>query len=242
MARRGSIVLAGLALSAVVALGALADEKPKAKVVEPFNGKDLKGWKLHGDEKRSKWVVGKASLDDKNPGKLKVAKLSEGEKTPELINAAGGVDIYTEKKFGDCTVEVEVMVPKGSNSGIYLLGCYEVQVFDSYGKKKVGPGDMGGIYNTAAPKVNAAKKPGEWQKFVIEFQAPRFKDKTRTAKAKFLKVTLNGKVIHENVEVKGPTGSGLGKEGATGPLLFQGDHGPVAFRNIKITPKATKVE
>jgi hypothetical protein len=83
-----------------------------------------------------------------------------------------------------------------------------------------------------------AKKPGEWQKFVIEWQAPKFKDGKKVANAKFVKVELNGTVIHENVEMKGPTPSGVtGKEAPTGPLMFQGDHGPVAFRNIKITSR-----
>jgi hypothetical protein len=130
------------------------------------------------------------------------------------------------------------MVPKGSNSGIYLMGSYEVQILDSYGVKKVGPGDLGGLYGAAAPRVNASKKPGEWQKFVIEFQAPRFEDGKKTANAKFVKVTLNEQVIHENVEMKGVTGGNItGKEVPAGPLMFQGDHGPVAFRNIRITPR-----
>jgi hypothetical protein len=118
------------------------------------------------------------------------------------------------------------------------MGEYEVQILDSYGKKKVGPGDLGGLYGAAAPRVNAAKKPGEWQKFVIDFQAPRFKDGKKVANAKFRKVTLNGEVIHENVEMKSQTPGGLtGKEVPAGPLLFQGDHGPVAFRTIKITQR-----
>ena len=72
------------------------------------------------------------------------------------------------------------MVPKGSNSGIYVMGEYEVQILDSYGKPadKLTQGDLGALYSAAAPKVNASKKPGEWQKFVIEFQAPKF-DGTR---------------------------------------------------------------
>src|SRR5262249_999003 len=100
-------------------------------------------------------------------------------------------------------------------------------------------GDLGGIYNNAAPKSNASKKPGEWQKFVIEFQAPGFEGEKKTVNAKFIKVTLNDQVIHENVEMtKGVTPGGLtGKEAATGPLMFQGDHGPVSFRNIKVIPQ-----
>ena len=72
----------------------------------------------------------------------------------------------------------------------------------------------------------------------IDFQAPRFEDGKKTANAKFVKVTLNDQVIHENVEMKGPTPSCLtGQEAPTGPIMFQGDHGPVTFRNIKVTPK-----
>lgn len=205
-----------------------------ADPISPFDGKSLSGWKVKGDEKKSKWKVGVASLDENASNKI-VLKDGSGE----LVNTeGGGVDIYTEAKFGDCIVEVEVMVPKGSNSGVYLMGEYEVQVFDSFGKVKLGQGDMGAIYSAAAPRVNASKKPGEWQKFVIDFQAPKFEGDKKVAKGKFIKVTLNDQVIHENVEVEKSTGGGLtGKESATGPLMFQGDHGPVAYRNIKIMPK-----
>ena len=218
--------------------GAVRLEAADPKPVEPFNGKNLTGWKLKGDEKKSNWLVGHAVINPDKPGELGY-KLRHGSEAPALVNLrGGGVDIYTEQKFGDCTIEVEFMVPKGSNSGAYVMGEYEVQVFDSFGKDKLGMGDLGALYSAAAPKVNAAKKPGEWQKFVIDFQAPQFEGDKKTANAKFLKVTLNDQVLHENVEMKGPTPGGLtGKEAPTGPLMFQGDHGPVAYRNIKITPK-----
>ena len=228
-----------LMLPAVAVTFALWSASPAAdpKPILPFNGKDLSGWKLK-DEKKSKWKVMQVVVNDKEPTVFsKPAVLSDQY---DLVNLEGGCDIYTEAKFGDCLVELEFMIPKGSNSGVYLMGEYEVQILDSFGKPndKLGPGDMGGIYNNAAPKVNACKKPGEWQKFVIDFQAPRFEGDKKTANAKFIKVTLNDQVIHENVEAKGSTGGGLtGKEAATGPLMFQGDHGPVAFRNIKITPR-----
>ena len=129
------------------------------------------------------------------------------------------------------------MVPKGSNSGIYVMGEYEIQVLDSYGKEKVGKGDMGGLYGISAPKVNASKPPGQWQKYLIEFRAPRFdKEGKKTANAKFIKIVLNGKTIHENVELPKVTNGGLtGKEAATGPIMFQGNHGQVAYRNLRIT-------
>jgi hypothetical protein len=206
-----------------------------AKSSGPFNGKDLTGWKLKGPEAKSKWVAGKCEMNPNDNGKLSVSRGAIGE----LINAAGGgVDIYTEEKYGDCVIELEFMVPKGSNSGIYVMGEYEIQIFDSYGKEKIGPGDVGAIYGASVARVNAAKKPGEWQKIVIDFQAPRFENGKKTSNAKFVKVTLNDQIIHENVEVKGPTPSCLtGKEAPTGPIMFQGDHGPVAYRNIRVTGK-----
>jgi hypothetical protein len=214
------------------------------KVVEPFNGKDLSGWKVHGKPAESKWQVGTAVMDESNPTRLKYMPLAPNVK-PELVNAIPvkehSLDFYSEQKFGDCRVEVEFLIPKGSNSGVYLMGEYEVQILDTYGKTgKLGPGDMGGIYQNAAPRVNACKKPGEWQKYVIDFQAPRFDAAgKKTANARFLKVVLNDQVIHEDIEMtKGVTPGGItGREAATGPLMFQGNHGPVTFRNIRITLK-----
>jgi hypothetical protein len=147
-------------------------------------------------------------------------------------------DIYSKQRFGSCHLELDVMVPKGSNSGIYLMGEYEVQIFDSFGKAALGTGDMGAIYGASPPPVNASKKPGEWQHVVIDWQAPSFDASgTKTANAKFLKVEFNGIVLHHNLEMKGPTPGGLcGKEAAEGPLMFQGNHGAVAYRNIQVTP------
>jgi hypothetical protein len=210
----------------------LAHTGERTGAVKPFNGKDLTGWKLRGDAKKNKWQVGTAAVDDKG-------KLVFKEGGHEMVNTSGGgIDIYTEQSFGDCRIECEVMVPKGSNSGIYLMGRYEIQVLDSFGVKKPGMGDMGAIYSVAVPMLNASKKAGEWQTYVIDFIAPRFDGKKKTANAKFVKVVLNDQVIHDNVEVtKGATGGALGGEVPEGPLMFQGDHGPVAFRNIRITPK-----
>jgi len=221
-----------IAVALAILPAAAVDPKP----IEPFDGKNFKGWKFR-DEKHSKWQVGVAAVTEKNE---LVVRRETGTETKQMINGKGGTDIYTEAQFGDVHVEVEFMIPKGSNSGVYLMGEYEVQILDSFGKPdaQLKPGDVGGIYTTAAPKTNACKKPGEWQKFVIDFQAPKFEGEKKTANAKFVKVTFNDVVIHENVEVKQSTGGGLtGKEHPTGPLMFQGDHGPVAFRNISIVPK-----
>ncbi|MBI1375716.1 MAG: DUF1080 domain-containing protein [Phycisphaera sp.] len=222
-------------LAAVATLGLTAAVMAAS---EPFNGKDLTGWTVKDTDKPHTWKVGEAKLDPADPRMLVVIP---GGK--QLVNATTGhgksQDLFTTNvKHGDAIVEVELMVPKGSNSGIYLQGEYEVQVLDSFGKDKPGPGDMGAIYGAQPPKVNACKAPGEWQKYEIHFQAPRFNDKgEKTANAKFVKVILNGTVIHENVEMKGPTPGGVtGQEHAEGPLMFQGNHGAVAYRNIKISP------
>jgi hypothetical protein len=230
-------VLCVVSVFGFVAGLSLADDSKKPAT--PFNGKDLSGWRVKGDNKeKSKWRVGKASLDPANPTRFAVA--ADGD---ELVNAeGGGVDIYSEFKHGDAVIEVELMVPKGSNSGVYVMGEYEVQVLDSFGKKDVTNSDIGALYGAAPPKVNASKAPGEWQKFVIDFRGPRFDESgKKVANAKFVKITLNGQVIQENVEMKGPTPSGItGKESPTGPIMFQGDHGPVAYRNIKVKPITEK--
>ena len=205
-----------------------------------FNGKDLNDWLVKGGNKeKSKWVVGTAKMSSEDP-KLLVNKGGEGEMINLTARNGESIDIYSNSKakFGDCRIELEVMVPKGSNSGIYVMGEYEIQILDSWGRDKMGRGDMGAIYGASPPPVNACLRPGEWQKYVIEFQAPKFNaGGEKTEKAKFIKVELNGQVLHENIEMKQQTPGGVtGQEAPTGPLMFQGNHGPVAFRNIIVKP------
>ena len=155
-------------------------------------------------------------------------------------------NLLTVVEHGDIELELELMVPKGSNSGVYLQGRYEVQILDSWGVKSPKYGDIGGIYRNwenkpgeiymgKAPLSNPAKAPGLWQKFKIVFQAPRFDaNGKKIANAKFISVELNGIKIHDNLEVPLATGGPIDKaETAQGPLMIQGDHGPVAFRNIR---------
>jgi hypothetical protein len=171
-----------------------------------------------------------------------------------LVNGRKGRtdDLITKQKFKDVEVHVEFLIPKGSNSGVKLEGLYEIQILDSYGVKKPKASDCGGIYPRAeeepqyhhidegfAPRTNAARPAGKWQTLDIIFQAPRFDvQNKKVANARFVKVVLNGQVIHENVEVQTPTGSAwrLKKEMPEGPLLLQGTHGPVAFRNVRVRP------
>jgi hypothetical protein len=233
-----AIVLAALSLAAP-ARAADADQNPL------FNGKDLTGWKTRGAEAMASWKVAAAVTAN---DKALTGTGAGGQPDAALVleKPTHGADIVSEQSFGDVELHVEFMVPKGSNSGVYLMGQYEVQVLDSFGKKDADlkPGDLGGIYNTKAPSTNAAKAPGEWQTFDIVFRAPRFSPEgKKTEDATFVLVKLNGKTIHENVAAPKPTGSELpGGEKPTGPIMLQGDHGPVAFRNIRAKAIAMRGE
>ena len=156
-------------------------------------------------------------------------------------------NLITAQEFGDVELHVEFLVPKGSNSGVYLMARYEIQVFDSFGVAEPHYSDCGGIYQRWAdgrgfegrpPRINAARRPGEWQTFDITFRAPRFDASGhKTANARFVKVVHNGTVIHENEAVTGPTRAATySDEKPLGPLMLQGDHGPVAYRNLRIRP------
>jgi hypothetical protein len=170
-----------------------------------------------------------------------------------LVNVPGdankGADLYTILEHGDADLEFDYMMAKGSNSGIYLQGSYEIQLYDSWGQTTVKAADNGGIYERwdeargkgkegyegYAPRQNVSKAPGLWQHLKVSFQAPRFDiSGKKIQNAKMLRVELNGVLIHENVELFGETRGGL-PEAAMGPLRIQGDHGAVAFRNIRFT-------
>lgn len=221
---------------ALIAVATLAADQPRT--ISLFNGKDLSGWKLAGGT--NLWQFGKAAMDPANPGKLKV--IGPGD---ELISTNRGANLVTEASFGDCIVELEFLVGKStpgnsidSNSGVKMMGIYEIQIFDSYGRTNLDKEDCGAIYNETVPLVNACKKPGEWQKLVIDFRVPRFDTSgKKIANAEFVKVTLNGRVIHKNVEIAhGTNVARTASEHSTAPLYLQGDHGAVAFRHVKITP------
>jgi hypothetical protein len=204
-----------------------------------------KSWQLAGD----------VAAD---PNKAQVLKPVKG--TGILVNLPDkknkGVDLVSTLEHGDVDLELEYMMAKGSNSGIYLQGRYEVQLEDSWGMANPTSANNGGIYQRweesrpegqkgyegYAPRQNAGKAPGLWQKLKISFQAPRFDAAGRKVEnAKMLRVELNGVAIHEDVELLGPTRGALGgDEKPAGPLRLQGDHGAVAFRNIKITTYANR--
>lgn len=172
--------------------------------------------------------------------------------TADSPDGKKGAKLTTAESFGDLELHVEFLVSKGSNSGIYLMDRYEVQILDSHGKAdgEMGVHDCGAIYERwndaepdpkkrgyegTAPTQNACRPAGEWQSMDIVFRAPRFDaDGKKTQGATLVDVTLNGVTLHRNVICSGPTRGGQATEVAEGPIVFQGNHGPVALRNVWI--------
>lgn len=169
--------------------------------IELFNGHDLSGWVARGGAKHG-WTV------------------QDGV----LSNAKPGVDLMTERKFGDFKLRAEFRYPKGSNSGIYLRGRYEAQIEDNYGREPESH-LIGGIYGFLTPRLNTSKPAGEWQTMEI------------TLVGRVVTIMLNGEPIIERQPIPGPTGGALdSNEGEPGPILLQGDHGKVEFKSLTLTP------
>jgi hypothetical protein len=141
-----------------------------------------------------------------------------------LTSPRSGANLVTDKSFNDFKLHIEFKYPKGSNSGIYLRGRYEVQVIDSKGQEPLK--DLfAGVYGFIAPTEMMAKNAGEWQTYDI------------TLIGRMITLVANGKTVICNQEIPGITGGALNSdEGSPGPLLIQGDHGPVTYRNIVLTP------
>jgi hypothetical protein len=215
-------------------------ELPYAKITL----QDLKDFKPTGGNWK---IAGDVFYDLNQSGK---GKITAGNGI--LVNDLSGKSkdhLFTNMEHGDIDVELEFMMEKGSNAGIYLQGRYEIQMFDSWGVYPARTTDCGAIYERwddkrpegrqgyegHPPSQNVSKAPGLWQHYRIEFRAPRFDaNGKKIENARFLKVVHNGVVIHENVEVTGPTrAAAFQDEKSTGPIMIQGDHGPVAIRNIK---------
>lgn len=141
-----------------------------------------------------------------------------------LTSPHSGMNIMTERTFGDFKLHVEFRYPKESNSGVYLRGRDEVQIQDDYGNPPA-PDRFSGIYGFLAPSEMTARPPDAWQSFDV------------TLVGRMITVVANGKTVICNREIPGITGGALdSKEGTPGPLMLQGDHGPIEYRNIVITP------
>ncbi len=152
---------------------------------------------------------------------------SWGVQNGNLVNLPDGHgnDLVTEEKFRDFVIRYEYMVPANSNSGLYLRGRHEIQILDDSAQKKAEPGGNGAIYLVSAPSEFVTRPPGQWQKAEARIQGNK------------VSVILNGVKIQDNVEVNKATGGELDQDlDQPGPILLQGDHGAVSFRNIRIKP------
>jgi Domain of Unknown Function (DUF1080) len=224
-------------------------------VSAPLPAGDTDGWiQLVGEDGLTSWrnpVGDWLQAGNAHPNPKNMSRLLPIEGKGVIVNGRSGktTNLISKEDFGDIEAHFEFLIPKGSNSGVKFEGVYEIQIFDSHGKKKPTGGDSGGIYPRAemlpryhhiddgtAPLVNAAKPFGEWQTLDVVFHTPRFDPSgKKIADARFERVVLNGKVVQENANVSHPTGHvWRSKEKPQGPILLQGDHGPVAFRNIRV--------
>lgn len=141
-----------------------------------------------------------------------------------VVDPEGNADLVADKAFQDLKLHLEWNVDPHSNSGVYLRGRYEIQILDDKSKATEDHG-CGALYSRIAPKLDATKPPGEWQTFDITLVGRR------------LNVVLNGKTIIEDAYVDGITGGAINPfEGEPGPIMLQGDHGKVRFRNVVVTP------
>jgi hypothetical protein len=141
-----------------------------------------------------------------------------------LTNSRAGANLVTRERYTDFKLHVEFRFAAGGNSGIYLRGRHEVQVEDTQDPEP-SPVGLGAVYGFLTPSENAGRKAGEWQALDITLIGRR------------VTIALNGRQIICDQQIPGITGGALDSdEGAPGPLLLQGDHGPVEYRNLVLTP------
>lgn len=189
-------------------------EQPPSDAIVLFHGDDLSAW-----EGGEAW------------------KVSDG------VATAAGNGITSKQSFGDCQVHLEFATPEKvtgqgqgrGNSGLYLMGRYEVQILDSFENETYFDGQCGAIYKQQPPMVNASRKPGEWQSLDILFTAPRF-DNEQLAKPGYVTVLHNGLVVHNHFELQGSTSyteaASYSPHPEKLPMMIQFHGNPVRFRNI----------
>lgn len=188
-----------------------------------FDGKDLSHW-THKDGSPAKWKVKHGYV--------------------EVVPKSGS--IYSREAFGDCQVHVEFrepLPPTGEgqgrgNSGVYLMGLYEIQVLDSYQSRTYADGQAGAVYGQYPPLVNASRPPGQWQSYDIVFHGPRFGKDEKLLRPARVTVFHNGVLIQDNVELSGPVGHRVRPpykaHPAKLPFSLQEHNNPVRFRNVWI--------
>ena len=209
----------------VITPGAKVGDAPSDAIVL-FDGKNLSEWKTLKDGSEAKWTVKDGFM--------------------EVAPKAG--DIATKQEFGDCQLHIEWATPaevKGDsqgrgNSGVFLMGHYELQVLDSYNNPTYFHGQAGSIYKQHAPLVNVCRKPGEWQTYDIIFTAPKFDEMGKVTKRARMTVLQNGVLVQNNAEIYGETFNDKPAlyipHPPKGPIKLQDHNNPTRFRNVWIRP------
>jgi len=183
----------------------LSAEEGQAGFRPLFNGADLTGWRLRNPNGRASWSA------------------QNGMLVNEITGTEHGTDLVSEDKFKDFTIRYDFIIPKGSNSGLYLRGRYEIQIADDFERNSASPGGNGALYNFKPVSVFASRPAGQWQTAEATIRGTR------------VSVTLNGQKVHEDIAIDRATGGELDQNlDQAGPILLQGDHGAIAFRNVRI--------
>lgn len=220
-----------------------------------FNGRDLSGWRPQDYAPRPQrpwdWKAPVLVALDPTDDEALVHAPPDGATPVAMLNNPEGksANLVSEQEYADVELYVEYAMPRHTNAGVCLMGNYEIQLYDSVGvaDRDLSVTDNGAIYayrgakgrfGGSPPRVNASRGPGEWQSVHIWFRAPRFgPDGKKVENARFLRVELNGVEVQRDYELLYATRAiPPWEERAQAPLLLQGDHGPVAFRNVWIRP------
>lgn len=237
-------IIAGLLITTSISTMAVGQDDPKAtevwepvpKIITPvignkppsdavvlFDGKDLSQWQTEKDGSPAKWSL---------------------EKEGVMTVKKGAGNVKTRQGFGSCQLHIEWRTPSTiegegqgrGNSGIFLMGLYELQVLDSYNNTTYSNGQAGSIYKQHIPLANASLKAGEWQEYDVIFTAPKFKTDGSLLSPARITVLHNGVLVQNNVEIKGGTvyeGQPSYKAHSDKEPLVLQDHGnPTSFRNI----------
>jgi hypothetical protein len=195
---------------------------PPVDAIQLFNGKDLSNWTTR-EGGTPEWKV--------EEGVIHVVP-----RTGDIVTTESLTDFYLHIEFR-CPDMPDATGQQKGNSGIFLHGLYEVQVLDSYGINIPGTGDCGAFYEQFAPLVNACKPPMTWQTYDIIFRAPRLDDSGGVIELPRATIVLNGTIIHNNVQLLGPTGSASKMAVvSSGPLRLQDHKDLVSYRNIWAAP------
>lgn len=218
-----------------------ARERSDEGMLYLMRGELLAAWNAPG------WTAGEIKLDPADRKRLIAAPDNKPDDWSGAAVSNLGADkpgeLVSKLEFGDIDFSFDFLLPEGGNSGLYLMGRYEVQLRDSGGKSALEYGDCGGVYAAADPGAWPGRAPtfdifrgaGRWHRMTGSFRAPRFDaNGAKLEHARLRRLMVNDTLLHEELEIPCPTAGGYDGEVRFGPLRIQGDHGPVAIRGLRV--------